>query len=149
MQEGEKAMSTTTNPVTMDAMRAGAGEGQRPPLTAPGKLALGALIGFALLSLYWQVTVKEAVFPPIGIVNAAGALVAAGILAAKRRWTPVIGAVWCGLMLLVEMGPTIRYLADPGSVNNFVIHLLQLPLLVIGLAAGVVAFVQHRRTAAA
>lgn len=141
-------MSTTTPPATAETMRAGTTVRQRPPLTALDRLTLGALIGFALLSIYWQVTVKEAFFPPIGIVNAAGAIVAAGVLAAKRRWTPVIGAAWCALMLVVEMGPTIRYLADPGSVNNFVIHLLQPPLLLVGLAAGIGAFMQYRRAAA-
>jgi hypothetical protein len=140
-------MSTTTTPPTVGTPHVGT-HMERAPLSSLGRLTLAALIGFALVSIYWQVTVKESFFPPIGIVNAAGSLIAAGVIASRRRWTPLVGALWCTLMLIVEIGPSIKYLGDPGSVNNFIIHLLQLPLILIGIAAGIGAFMQYRRTAA-
>lgn len=130
-------MNQTTDAETTDVQR------RRRPLTMLGKITLAALVALTLLFVFQQVVIFKAFFPPVGIVQAALTLLIAGIVVTGRRWTPAVGALWCGLLILGSLPIIIRDLGNPGNVLDFVFTLVALLLILIGIVAGIAATVQN------
>jgi hypothetical protein len=131
-------MDQTRDVEAMDVQR------QRRPLTTFGKITLAALLALVVLFVFQQVAIFKAFFPPVGIVQAALTLLIAGIVATGRRWTPAVGALWCGLLVLGSLPMTIHHLGNPGEdILDFVFTLVALLLILIGVVAGIAATVQN------
>src|SRR5262245_66487728 len=74
---------------------------RRQPLAALGKLAVTALIGLAALMSYVEVVIFN--LAPSGFAFIAIPLLLAGVIATGWRWAPLLGAIWCGLMLVMNL----------------------------------------------
>ena len=72
----------------------------RQPLGTPGKLTIAGLLGCAAGSVSWSILAGEAIMPLLII---AGCLViGAGIVAIHLRWTPLLGSILNGGILVVS-----------------------------------------------
>ena len=119
---------------------------RRRPLSTPGRVTLAVLIGLALTyaalgALLWQLF-----FPAVGIVFGAGFLVAAGAVAAGWRWAPALGALVCGLVLIEEIPYIPDHFVHPETAAHLTFGLIAMPLLLVGLAAGIGATVRNYRS---
>jgi len=119
---------------------------RRRSLSTPGRVTLAVLIGLALTyaalgALLWQLF-----FPAVGIVFGAGFLVAAGAVAAGWRWAPALGALVCGLVLIEEIPYIPDHFVHPETAAHLTFGLIAMPLLLIGLAAGIGATVRNYRS---
>ncbi|HEY7293660.1 MAG TPA: cupredoxin domain-containing protein [Dehalococcoidia bacterium] len=125
-------------------------ERSRPPLSAFGKLTVAASIAIAGLLLYAMVAIFREVAPPM-IVFALVALAVAGAIARGWRWAPALGAVLSlligSLLIAPAVGEIVYELAHPGD-PMFGLLVILLPVLAIGLAAGIAATVQNYRAVA-
>ncbi len=120
----------------------------RRPLAALGKAAVGALVGLAALFGYVQLVVFGG-FIPVVAGFAAVALLLAGLIATGWRWTPLLATLACGALLALMLGPAsgeiLYILSRPHDVSLFALIVLLLPVLVIGVSAGIGATVQNYR----
>lgn len=128
-------MSTTT---TIHENLRGASADRRPA----SRVALGALLSLVALFVIQQAVIFQSLVPPVGIVQAAGSLLAA--VAVTRRWrrAHALGAAWCALLILGSLPMIVGDLADPGNIADFVFTLVVVPTVLTGLVAGVI---DHRR----
>jgi cytochrome c oxidase subunit II len=119
----------------------------RRPLAALGKLTLAALVGMALAVVFIMVAMGGSV-DMIGLAFSTLPLIFAGLMLTGWRWTPALGTLIGGL-LLVMVAPMISFiLADPGG-PMFAPLLLILALASVAVAAGIGATVQNYRRPAA
>src|SRR5215475_5804012 len=101
----------------------------RRPLTALGKLALTALIALAALMSYVEVAIFNLALS--GFAFIAIPLVLAGVIARGWRWAPLLGAIWCGLMLAMNIQFTVSNLTHPEQFAMFTLE-VGLDLAMIG-----------------
>lgn len=121
----------------------------RPPLTALNKVTLVALLCQALVvaaDLLGYLVRFGAFVPPI-LIGIVPALIAAGLLAGRVRWAPVLGVVQALLTttLFLLLDPTVPYnLLHPGnSFIDFTIDLLIMAFVLVVVVAGVGATIQN------
>src|SRR5262245_61860996 len=115
----------------------------RQPLAALGKLALTALIALAALMSYVEVVIFN--LAPSGFAFIAIPLVLAGVVATGWRWAPLLGAIWCGLMLVMNIQFTVSNLTHPEQFAMFVLELGLDLAMIGGVVGGVAATVQNER----
>src|SRR5262245_51830459 len=73
----------------------------RKPLAALGKLTIINLVAFAALCVYLEVVVFH--LNPIGWIFVAVPLLLAGVAATGWRAAALLGAIWCGLMIAMNI----------------------------------------------
>ena len=129
---------TTTDTEMMDTR-------QRRPMTPVVKLLLAALLLSAVLFIIQQVVSFGAFFPPVGIIQAAVALVLAGIVTTGWRWAPALASGLNVLAILANFPIIVQDLANPCAVFDFVFTIIALSLTLIVIVAGIVATVKNRR----
>lgn len=118
----------------------------RQPLAALGKTTLAALIGVTLAVGYIMVVILGA-FDVMGIVFLSLPLIAAGIILTGWRWTPLLGTLIGGL-LLVMLGPGIPFLLAQAGSPMLPPFLILVASSLVAVLGGIGATVQnYRRTA--
>src|SRR5262245_54210102 len=115
----------------------------RRPLAALGKLALTALIALAALMSYVEVVIFN--LAPSGFAFIVIPLLLAGMTATGWRWAPLLGAMWCGLMLVMNMQFTVSNLTHPEQFPMFVLEMGLDLAMIGGVVGGVAATVQNER----
>ncbi len=123
------------------------GRTSRQPIAILSRLTMAALVGTAATFALMQLVVMQRVDPTL-LVPMALLLGAAALILTRWRWTPLVGAALCGLLaagLLAPALPQIVYeLRHPGApMGPFLFFLL--PLLLVGVAAGIGATVHNYR----
>jgi len=138
-------MSQVTDAVKQEQPKTSA----RQPLSALSKVTLVALLGQALAataSLLNILLLYGAFVPPI-LIGIVPALIAAGLIVARVRWAPALGAgqalLTATLFLLLD--PTFLYnLSHPGnSFIDFTLDLLIMAFVLVVVVAGVGATIQN------
>jgi len=115
----------------------------RQPLAALGKLALTTLIALAALMSYVEVVIFN--LAPSGFAFIAIPLVLAGMIAAGWRWAPLLGAIWCGLMLVMNIQFIVHDLTHPEQFAMFVLEVGLDLAMIGGVVGGLAATVQNYR----
>lgn len=132
-------MTTTAAPI---AGRASAG---KPPLSALAGLTVAALVGGAATLVYAQAALLHHFAPDLtlfaGLELASAALVA-GMPVGRWRWTPLLGALFGLLVLVLNRGPIIHDLSNPASFHPFAFMVVAVSIALVMLIAGVAATVQ-------
>src|SRR5579863_5058577 len=123
----------------------------RLPLSTLNKVTFVALLGQALAvtaSLLIILLLYGAFAPPI-LIGIVPALIAAGLIVARLRWSPALGTVQALLTmtLFLLLDPTFLYaLSHPGdSFIDFTVDLLILAFALIVIVAGIGATIQNYR----
>lgn len=123
---------------------------RRAPLSALAKWTVATLMIGVAQVIYLQVAILRSFDPPIAPVFGAPALVFAALVAGlRRRWAPLLGALYWALALAAN-APYVAYdLAHPEFRVSFALSVVQSVTALIGLAAGIGATLQNYRTPAA
>jgi uncharacterized cupredoxin-like copper-binding protein len=110
----------------------------------------GSLIAAALLLTYMQLFLFRSFDPPLVLIFGLPALVFAGLVARlRRRWAPLLGALYW-LLFLGANAPYLGYdLLHPETGASFVFAVILLIPAVIGVMAGMGAAVENYRPARA
>ncbi|HMQ32410.1 MAG TPA: cupredoxin domain-containing protein [Chloroflexaceae bacterium] len=128
--------------ITVTAPRTGA---ERQPIGFRA-LAVGSLIGFALLYVYIQVALIGRIEMPLPIFSAISLLLA-GLVAGRPvggwRWTPLLAAVWGQVLLFGKIELLRFHLAHPENTHEFAAQLVLIGLALTALVAGVGATAQN------
>jgi plastocyanin len=104
--------------------------------------AVLTLIVSALL-VYLQVAIIGMLIPPLAVFAALG-VVFAGLMWLGFRWTPILGALLSGLILVMDSSFLIAAISSPqNSFPSFVLAAIGLPALVLSVIVGIVATVQN------
>ena len=103
------------------------------------RLTFAALIGLVGAGLVLQGLIFQSLVPPAGLLLAIGSAISAAVVASRRRWSPAVGAVWCALMVSLNAPFIVHDLSNPADVVNFVFNLWTVPLLMLGIVAGIAA----------
>lgn len=116
----------------------------RRPLVALGKVAIGVLVGIALILAYTMIVVDRqpdmALFIFIAIT-----LGCAGLIATGWRWAPLLATLMSVAMLGGYL-PQIGTILTDHHRPDFVITVIFLPLAVVGIVSGIAATVQNYRS---
>jgi plastocyanin len=123
----------------------------RRPLTFR-TLAVGALVGIALVYMFVQAVLLRQVEMPLPIFMGISLLLAslvAGWPVGGWRWTPLLSVAWSLVLLISSAQRVLTHLAQPESTLQFGAQLLLLGILVTGVVAGIGASVQNYRRPAA
>lgn len=120
----------------------------RPPLSALNKVTLVALLGQALVITvnFLIVWLLFGAFDPF-IVVIVPALIVAGLIARRLRWSPALGAGLTLLAMVLLTDPGKLYaLTHPGNgFINFMFELLVLAFALVVIVAGIGATIQNYR----
>jgi plastocyanin len=116
----------------------------RQPLAALGKLAVTTLIALAALMSYVEVVIFN--LAPSGFAFIAIPLVLAGMIAMGWRWAPLLGAIWCGLMLVMNIQFIVHDLTHPEQFAMFVLEVGLDLAMIGGVVGGIAATVQNYRS---
>ncbi len=120
----------------------------RKPVSALGKVTVGAMIVLAASLAFLMFGVIGMFIPPIAVFIAV-ALIVAAVIATGARWTPALGAVVALAMFALNGPPMMAMLTNPsGGVAGFGLAAVMVPALIVGMIAGVAATVQNYRRAA-
>jgi plastocyanin len=114
----------------------------RRPLAALSKLTVAALLINALVYLVLAVTTGP---QPIILVHIGIGLIAATIVATGFRWSPALGALLSGLLLVEASFFLTDKLTQPDSTFAFALTATLFAALLVGLVAGSGATVQNFR----
>src|SRR5262245_60594675 len=115
----------------------------RKPLTALGKLTVSALVALAALMVCLEVVVFH--LNPVGWLFVGVPLLLAGLAATGWRAAPLLGAIWCGLMIVTNIPFTIYDLTHPEQFAMFALEVGLDLAMISGVVGGVAATVQNYR----
>ena len=109
------------------------------------KVALAAMLGYALAAIEMQAVVFHSLVPPIGIINLVAAMAVIGPLLGRWRWAPLLAPI-VSLIVIVWAFPFIVLdLTHPSEdAHGFVWTLIVLVLLAIASVAGALAVLRDR-----
>src|SRR5262249_2268490 len=82
---------------------------------------------------------------PSGFAFIAIPLVLAGMITTGWRWAPLLGAIWCGLMLVMNIQFTVSNLTHPEQFAMFALEVGLDGAMVGGVVGGAAATVQNYR----
>src|SRR5262249_46726657 len=116
----------------------------RKPLAALGKLTVITLVAFAALCVYLEVMVFH--LNPIGWIFVAVPLLLAGVATTGWRAAPLLGAIWCGLMIAMNIQFTIYDLTHPEQFHMFALEVGLDLAMIGGVVGGIAATLQNYRT---
>jgi hypothetical protein len=117
----------------------------RQPLATLGKVTVAALAGIALMVTYAQVVMIGA-FDPVLAIFALLSLIVAGVTAVGWRWSPLLGTLWCAMIIALNLQGIVEDLTHPAS-TWFSLNVVVQSLVVVGIATGIAATVQNYRSA--
>lgn len=134
----------------MAAAPAQAAPARRAPRSALTHWTVVSLLAGVAQLVYLQVAILRSFDPPIAQLFGPPALVVAALVAGlRRRWAPLLGALYWALALAAN-APYVAYdLAHPEFRASFALSVVQSATALIGLAAGIGATVQNYQTPAA
>ncbi|HMQ33330.1 MAG TPA: cupredoxin domain-containing protein [Chloroflexaceae bacterium] len=125
-----------TRALTMPAARA--------PRSALALVTLGSLVGAALGLGYVQLALLGRA--DLRLLAFGGALLTvAGVVAAGRRWAPLLGTLLHGVLLGGNLEGLIHDLSHPEDTHLFAVVVVLTALGLVGATAGVLAAVQSYR----
>jgi hypothetical protein len=116
----------------------------RQPLGTPGKLTIVGLLGCAAGSVGLSILAGEPIMPLL--IIAACLMIGAGIVAIGLRWTPLLGSILNGGILVVSTIFTsymIYHLTHPVELSFFIASVLIWAFGLLAVGAGIVATVQN------
>ena len=114
-------------------------------MVTPKRITLGALLAFAAICLFWLQPTFHGWFPPVGIGQAALALVASGVVAVRWRWGALAAPVLSILLVALDWPFIVGDLAHPAEdFNDFAFTVVALLLLGVASVGGI-ATAWHRR----
>ena len=120
----------------------------RPPLSALAQWTLATLLGGVVLLVYLQVFLVRSFTPPIALIFGVPALIFAVLVAQiRRRWAPLLGALYWALFLAANAPYMSHDLAHPELFSGFWFSAVVMLVAVAGVAAGLGAAVQNYRAA--
>ena len=121
----------------------------RPPRPALLKWTIASLLVGVALVVYLQVVILRSFEPPLALVFGGPALAIAALLAGlRRRWVPLLGALYWALVLAAN-APYFAYdLTHPEFLESFIVSTTMSLAALVGLAAGVGATLQNYQPAA-
>ena len=121
----------------------------RAPLSNLAKWTIATLLAGVGLLVYMQVVLVGAFMPPIALMFGVPALILAALVAGlRRRWAPLLGALYWGFFLAAN-GPYLAHdLGHPEFVASFTFSVILMVPALVGLAAGLGAAVQSYQTPA-
>jgi plastocyanin len=124
------------------------GAAAREPQPVLARWTVGTLLVGTLLLVYMQVFLVRAFMPPIALIFGVPALIFAALtVAIRRRWSPLLGALYWFLFLGAN-GPYLAHdVRHPEFFSNFTFTVMVLATAVVGLAAGIGAALQNYRPA--
>lgn len=111
------------------------------------QLSLAVLLINLATIPYWiwfQVFVMQSPFPPIGPTNVIGATVSILFLRGRKRWAPIVSAVWGLIFLASEVTMLPFHLADLSDLNNL-LSVITFGLMILTVPASIIAAVQNYR----
>lgn len=118
----------------------------RAPLSELSRIVRALLLAIPLGLTYFQAVLLRGVEPPL-VVASALFLLAAGLVTARWRWAPLLGALLGALVIAGRIANIVSDLSHPEALHLFsymvVIVAMGLTLIVAGLAA-TVADLRHR-----
>jgi uncharacterized cupredoxin-like copper-binding protein len=137
----------------METTIAGSRVRARRPLDAFTKLTVAGLVGIGILVPLSGIILSGGQVNlqafPISVVAWLLAAVVAGRPVGGWRWSPLLGTVLAGL-LLIRAAPKLVYgLSNPSDTVVFALHVVWLPIMLIACLAGLAATVQNYRSTAA
>jgi hypothetical protein len=112
-----------------------------------------ALLG--VITVIWtvfQIVEIKTLFPPIGILYAAGSIILIGLLVRVcKPWMPAVVAAWAVLTMIPESLPAIEHLLDWSELythfGHYLIIMTFFPLAFLLVAVGIATTVQNRASA--
>jgi plastocyanin len=125
-------------PITMPAARV------RQPVSALGRLTAVGLVGIGLAFVYLQAAMIGMVIPPLAVFAVISVVIAV-LNMAGWRWTPLLGALWSGFIVIGNSSNVVYNLSHPAELQGFVLTIFILAMAAIGLVAGIAAGVQNYR----
>src|SRR5579872_2997485 len=146
-EKGELPMSQVTERVNQEQPKTRT----RPPVSMLNNVLLVALLGQALVVTadllgFW---LRYGAFVPPILIGIVPALIAAGLIAGRIRWAPVLGVVQALLTatLFLLLDATFSYnLSHPGnSFIDFAIAFLIMAFVLVVVVVGVRATIQNYR----
>jgi plastocyanin len=130
--------------LTMDIATTLARPARRRPLSTLSSITVAALAGMALALAYIQVAIIGEFRPDLSLF--AGLMLgAAGLIATRWRWTPLVGAGLSAMVVLANSGPVFYDLTHPDNVVLFRYMVVAVSFAVAGTVAGIGATVQNYR----
>lgn len=118
----------------------------RQPLGMPGKLTIAGLLGCAAGSVSLSILAGEPIMPLL--IIAACLVIGAGMVATHLRWTPLLGSILNGGILVASTVFTsymIYHLTHPDELSFFIASVLIWAFGLLAVGAGLVATVQNYR----
>ncbi len=119
----------------------------RTPLSALAKWTVTTLVVGVVLLIYMQVFLVRDFMPPIALMFGVPALIfAALVVAIRRRWAPLLGALYWVLFLAANAPYIVHDLSHTEFFGTFMFSVILMMPPLVGLAAGIGAAVQNYRT---
>jgi len=120
----------------------------RQPLSDLSKLSIGSLAGVAVALGYMQAIFQQQFAPDLTAF--AGVAIVLGVLVgARRRWAPLVGGLYAGLLLIGNWSFFQHNFTYPQSTHAFIYTVLVAVNCVVGVVAGFAATGQAYRTGVA
>lgn len=116
----------------------------QPQYSPLERLSIGTLLGLALALAYVQLVMMQSFDLPL-TVFAGLLLLGAALTSTRRRWTPLIGALLCALVVGANSGPVVYDLTHPAAYHNFAFMIVAVGLSVVGCVSGIGAAVGRYR----
>lgn len=118
----------------------------RPPLPTLAKWTAGTLIGGTLLLVYMQIFLFRSFNPPVALIFGIPALIFAALIGGvRRRWVPVLGAIYWVMFLAANAPYMAHDLRHPEIFTNFAVSIVLMIPALVGMAAGIGAVIQNYR----
>lgn len=122
----------------------------RAPLAPLTRWTVATLLAGVALLVYMQVVLVGGFDPPIALMFGVPALLfALLVLGVRRRWAPLLGALYWALFLAANAPYLAHDLTHPEFQASFTFSVVLVVPALIGLAAGIGAAVQNYRAAPA
>jgi len=120
----------------------------RTRLSALARLTVAAVLGLPLLLstdfVVHGLNVTNLLFTGIALILAA--IITTLIVATRWRWSPLLGALVYGLLLVASIPIILYTLSHPNETYMFALNVVLLALSIIAMGAGIGATVQNYRT---
>ncbi len=122
---------------------------RRKPHSALIKLTIYALLCVPVLFTYLQLVLLQRIEMPLPIFSVIALLLAAviaGYPLGGWRWTPILGALWCSLMIGGNLDHIISDLQRPDDTHLFAFVVVLLAAMTVGAISGFWAALQNYRS---